>query len=185
LAGNLLAARRTHRLAVEIWGAALFGQPCRECGFDWTLAAAEAVALIAAAPAEVERRIHNARGDERAAAGGGWSVSEYLSHVGDNLRNWAERVQAARLAGVHEVAGYDPDELARVRGYPAIPIQVALWSLRTSCELWVPVMQAALAEQVVLHHATRGEQRAADIARNNSHDLFHHLWDLDQILHSR
>ena len=139
------------------------------------------MAVIADAPAEVERRIGMVRGDERHAAGG-WSVAEYVSHLGDNLRNWAERVQAARLGGVHEVAGYDPDELARVRGYAAIPIQVAAWSLRISCELWVPVMRAALEDRVVLQHATRGEQRAEDIARNNSHDLFHHLWDLDQIL---
>lgn len=168
---------------MEFWGAALFGQPCGECGFDWSLSPDHAVAAIAEAPPRVEERIQAARGDERRAAGG-WSVSEYVSHVSDNLRNWAERVQAARLAGVYEVAGYDPDELARVRGYGALPIQVAVWSLQISCDLWVPVMRAALEEKVVLHHATRGEQRAEDIARNNSHDLSHHLWDLDQILRS-
>jgi hypothetical protein len=169
---------------VEAWGAALFGQPCRECGFDWSLSPAHAVAVIAGAPAEVERRIQTAQGDERRAAGG-WSVTEYVSHLADNLRNWAERVQAARLGEVNEVVGYDPDELARVRGYAAIPVQAAAWSLRISCGLWVPVMQAALADGVVLHHAMRGEQRAEDIARNNCHDLFHHLWDLDQILLAR
>lgn len=166
---------------VELWGPALFGQPCRECGFDWSLSPSEAVAAIADAPAEVARRIRKARGDERRASGG-WSVSEYVSHVSDNLRNWAERVQAARLAGVPDAVGYDPDELARVRGYAALPVEVAVWSLQVSCDVWVPVMRAALHEKVVLDHATRGQQRAEDIARNNGHDLLHHLWDLDQIL---
>ena len=92
--------------------------------------------------------------------------------------------EAARLADVHEVVGYDPDELARARRYSALPVEVAVWSLVTSCEIWVSVMRAALDENIVLHHATRGRQGADDIARNNAHDLFHHLWDLDQILAS-
>ncbi len=109
-------------------------------------------------------------------------MTEYVSHIGDNLRNWSERVQGARLAGVLEVVGYDPDELAHARRYAALPVEVAAWSLGTSCEMWVSVMRAALREEIVLHHATRGRQGADDIARNNAHDLFHHLWDLEQIL---
>jgi hypothetical protein len=169
---------------MELWGAALFGQPCEQCGFDWSLSAEAAVAVVADAPAAVDSRVQGARGDEQRESGG-WSVSEYISHVGDNLRNWAERIQAWRLAGVHEVAGYDPDELARARGYAALPVQVASWSLRLSCQVWVPVMRAALQENVVLEHATRGRQCAQDIVRNNGHDLFHHLWDIDQILAAR
>lgn len=166
---------------MELWGSALFGQPCRQCGFDWSLGPEEAVAMIAEAPAAVESRVQLGRGDERRAAGG-WSVSEYVSHVSDNLRYWAERIQAARLAGVQEVVGYDPDDLARVRGYATLPVEAALWSLRVSCATWVPVMRAALQDMVPLRHATRGQLAAEDIARNNSHDQFHHLWDMDEIL---
>ena len=67
-------------------------------------------------PDEVARRVGTARGDER-RRDGGWSVSEYVSNLADNLRNWAERLQAAQLGEVREVQGYDPDELARVRRY--------------------------------------------------------------------
>jgi hypothetical protein len=35
---------------------------------------------------------------------------------------------------------------------------------------------------VVLQHATRGAQRAEDVARNNAHDAHHHLWDIDRTL---
>jgi hypothetical protein len=42
--------------------------------------------------------------------------------------------------------------------------------------------EIALARGVVLQHATRGAQRAEDVARNNAHDAHHHLWDIDRIL---
>jgi hypothetical protein len=37
----------------------------------------------------------------------------------------------------------------------------------------------------VLRHATRGAQRAEDVARNNAHDAHHHLWDIDRTLRAR
>jgi hypothetical protein len=49
---------------------------------------------------------------------------------------------------------------------------------------WVAVLQPALAEKVELLHATRGLQRAEDIARNNCHDAHHHLWDIREIVHN-
>jgi hypothetical protein len=42
--------------------------------------------------------------------------------------------------------------------------------------------EIALARGVVLQHATRGAQRAEDVARNNAHDAHHHLWDIDRTL---
>ena len=47
------------------------------------------------------------------------------------------------------------------------------------------VWAAALAGQIVLQHATRGLQRAEDIARNNAHGAHHHLWDVDRILRAQ
>ncbi|EFC85061.1 maleylpyruvate isomerase N-terminal domain-containing protein [Parafrankia sp. EUN1f] len=166
---------------MELWGAALYGDPCRDCQFDWRIDMVHAVTLVAASPAEIDRRSGGAVGGERWSAEG-WSVAEYVSHMADNLRNWAERVQGARLAGVTDIAGYDQDELARVRRYDRIPLAAARWALGISAPAWVDVMRSALAEGVVVHHATRGEQRAADIVRNNAHDVWHHLWDIDRAL---
>ncbi|WP_110241460.1 hypothetical protein [Nocardioides gilvus] len=111
----------------------------------------------------------------------GWSVSEYVSHVGDNLRQWAELMQGARLAQRTRVVGYDPDALAVSRGYAFIPLAVALWSARDAAERWCAVLTAAIDEGVELQHATRGVQRAADVARNNCHDAYHHVWDIQRI----
>lgn len=84
----------------------------------------------------------------------GWSVAEDVCHVGDNLRQWAERVQASRLAHSPEVTGYDPDWLAQARNYAAIPLPVAIWSLRLGAEVWCTVLN----------------------------DAYHHLWDVNRIL---
>ena len=59
---------------------------------------------------------------------------------------------------------------------------MAIWSLRLSAEIWCTVLNDALAEGVVLAHVTRGPQAASDIARNNTHDAYHHLWDVRRIL---
>jgi hypothetical protein len=166
---------------METWGAALYGDPCRECGFDWSLTPEQAVEQVAGWGPRLRQVVLGADGDRRRPAGG-WSVSEYVSHVGDNLRQWTERVQSARLAGQHEVAGYDPDALAAARGYATLPLAVAVWSSIRAAASWVEVLSLALDEQVVLQHATRGPQRAADIARNNCHDAHHHLWDIRRIL---
>jgi hypothetical protein len=166
---------------VEPWGAALYGDPCRACGFDWSLTPDEAVGWIAGWGPRLTAVISAADGTER-RAGGGWSVSEYVCHVGDNLRQWTERVQCARLAQQVEVAGYDPDALAEARGYAALPLAVAAWSSELAATTWAEVVRAALDEDVRLRHATRGLQRAADVARNNCHDAYHHLWDIEQIL---
>lgn len=59
---------------------------------------------------------------------------------------------------------------------------MALWSLCLSANAWCTVLNDALTEGVVLDHADRGLQTARDIARNNTHDAYHHLWDVNRIL---
>lgn len=183
MSGRLVprAARRAlgpYSWPMEPWGAALFGDPCTECGFVWSLTPYDAVAWVAGFEQRVRDAVDSLKGDERLE---GWSVAEYVSHVGDNLRQWSERVQAVRLAGQADVAGYDPDALASARGYDSIPLAVALWSAGNAAERWVEVLTAAVDEGVELHHATRGLQRAEDVARNNCHDAHHHVWDIQHI----
>lgn len=165
---------------MEAWGAALYGDPCRECGFDWSIGAADAIAWVSTFDGRLAEATANARGDERRPSGG-WSVTEYTAHIGDNLRQWAERVQGARLDGRTELAGYDPDELAAARGYADLTLGAASWSACQAALLWVSVLEPAVTEGVSLRHATRGPQRAEDVARNNCHDAYHHLWDIQTI----
>lgn len=63
----------------------MFGDPCGECGFSWSVATSEAGAMIAGLPERLGVLLSGATGDERHLALG-WSVTGYVAHVGDNLR---------------------------------------------------------------------------------------------------
>lgn len=159
---------------MEEWGAALYGDPCHECGFGWSVTADEAIERVAMLPSRLTDATAGVDGRMRRPTGG-WSVSEYVTHVGDNLRMWAERVQSARIAGVRRVGGYDPDALSAARRADLLPLPVALWSAGLSAAAWVDVVRAAVDEAIELDHETRGLQRAEDVARNNCHDAHHHF----------
>lgn len=166
---------------MEAWGAALYGDPCRECGFDWSIAPPDGIRWVETLPERLTDATRHAQGAERRAHGG-WSVTEYICHIGDNLRQWSERIQCARLSGSSAVAGYDPDTLAAARGYAELTLESAIWSTAISVREWAAVLQDALAEGIHLSHASRGTQTAQDIVRNNCHDGHHHLWDVKEIL---
>ncbi|MDQ1306201.1 MAG: hypothetical protein QG671_2033 [Actinomycetota bacterium] len=166
---------------MESWGADRYGSPCRECGFDWLLTPEDAIMWISRLSSLLDAAALPPDGLKRRGSGG-WSVVEYVGHIGDNLRQWAERVQAVRLTGQPHVGGYDPDALAVARGYSALPLAAVVWSTSQAVGEWISVLRPALHEAIELDHAGRGRQRAEDVARNNCHDAFHHLWDIQQIL---
>ena len=166
---------------MEKWGAELYGDPCLGCGFGWGLTPRDAVLSVRALPELYAQRLGDATGQER-HPDLTWTAAAYVSHVTDNLRTWAERLAGGYLAGVSQVPGYDPDLLSQARHYNEISLAGALWSLRWAIEAWAEAVEAGLAAGVVLQHATRGAQRAEDVARNNAHDAHHHLWDIDRIL---
>ncbi len=177
---------------MEQWGATLYGNPCRECGFAWELTPEQAIASVRAVPAAYAARLAGATGRER-HPDLTWTAAAYVAHVTDNLRTWSERLAGASppgdlaapgatLARDLAVPGYDPDLLARARHYDELPLAGTLWSLRWAAAAWTEAVQQALAADVTLHHATRGPQRAEDVARNNAHDAHHHLWDITRTL---
>ncbi len=122
------STRRWYVPAMEPWGAMQFGDPCKECAFDWSLSPQAAIQWVSHLQARLTAITSSAEGSERRESGG-WSVTEYVCHVGDNLRQWAERVQGARLAGVVAVSGFNPDDLALARRYETLPLAAALWSI--------------------------------------------------------
>ncbi|NGO11700.1 hypothetical protein G5C60_29920 [Streptomyces sp. HC44] len=166
---------------MELWGVRLYGNPCRDCGFDWALTPLDAVAQVSRVPERYAGLLKGRRGDEFHPELA-WNVTAYVSHVTDNLRTWAERLVGARLSGARRVPGYDQDLLAKARCYNDIVLEGALWSLQGAARAWVESVSAALDEGVVLEHAARGIQRAEDVARNNAHDAAHHAWDIERIL---
>jgi hypothetical protein len=163
------------------WGSNLYGNPCRECNFDWELSAADAVDLVEQFPGIYAARVEGATGKETCRELE-WSVSAYVIHVADNLRIWSERLAGARLSGESRVTGYDNDLLAVARRYDEINLHAALWSLSWAAQEWSDSLRVALVAGTELQHSDRGLQTAEDVARNNAHDANHHLWDIERII---
>lgn len=166
---------------MQSWGAALYGDPCRECGFDWSLTPEAAAELVAGIPRSYAALLADRDGSER-HPDLEWTAGGYVCHVTDNLRIWAERLAGAGLGGASEVPEYDQDLIGQARFYNRIPVAGALWSLQRAAWNWGEAVDLARRRGVVLTHAGRGEQRVEDVARNNAHDAYHHGWDIRRSL---
>ena len=78
------------------WGADTFGDPCRECGFDWSQPHDAANAVVVAAPAVIGALL-DGRDGRSARPGLEWTAVGYVCHVGDSIRVWSERLASVAL----------------------------------------------------------------------------------------
>lgn len=167
---------------MEAWGVALYGNPCRACGYEWPVSPELAVALVGEIPNRYAALLSWATGRER-HPDLEWTVGAYVCHVVDNLRIWAERLAGAGLGGGStQVVSYDGEALASARGYASVSLPASLWSLRHAALDWRDAVLLASACGALLMHESRGEQTWSDVARNNAHDAFHHEWDIRRSL---
>jgi hypothetical protein len=165
------------------WGTSTYGDPCRACGFAWTVSLDDASTQMAEVPAAYAGLLAGATGRER-QADLTWSVAAYVCHVGDNLRIWSERLMGVALGAAPEVVGYDENELARARHYEDIPLESALWSLRMAVDQWLIAVTRSRPTGPVLLHPERGRQSLLEVAQSNLHDARHHQWDIATTLRS-
>jgi hypothetical protein len=164
------------------WGPQTYCDPCAGCGFSWMASPATIESIVDNAAAEFESLLGGRMGSERIPSLT-WSVQAYVWHAGDNLRIWAERLVAAASGGVPPVPGYDQDLLAEARGYEAMPVGAALWSLTRAIGDWQEaVRMIGDRSDVVLAHPAMGPYTMADVTRQVAHDLVHHLDDVRTIL---
>jgi hypothetical protein len=159
------------------WGSDLYGNPCRECGFSWSITLNEGVTLVTDMSVEYRSSLMGATGKEQHPRLS-WSVAAYVCHVADNLRIWAERLAGIAAGGPPEVGLYDDNLLAQARQYEMVPLEAALWSLEQSIASWQLGVEQAAAADVVLVHPEYGEQTVDEVVRSNAHDTAHHLWDI-------
>ncbi len=163
------------------WGPSTYGQPCRECAFEWTLAFEDAAANMSELAASYRDLLRRATGREQ-HPDLSWSTAAYVSHVADNLRIWSERLQGVTLGASLRVGSYDENELAVARNYETIPLQAAMWSLQLSVTEWHKAIAAARRKGTVVIHPERGEMDLLDVVVANTHDAQHHLWDIERTL---
>jgi hypothetical protein len=161
------------------WGPATYGDPCRQCGFRWTMTQANAVELVIALPPRIATLLDGLDGSQR-HPDLEWPVVAYVSHVADNLRIWAERLAGAGLGTPGVVALYDQDLLARARRYERIALTAALWSLDRAVSDWSEAVVLADRAGITLVHPERGVLAVIDVVRSNAHDALHHRWDIER-----
>lgn len=163
------------------WGAATYGEPCRECGFSWTIDLDGARAVIAQTPAVYAERCQGSTGDER-LPGLSWPVVAYVCHVADNFAIFAERLVGIVRSGRATVTPYDEDELADARHYEATSLGGALWSLERHAGDLLDALAFADAAHAAMYHPDRGDQDVLAVAQSVAHDAFHHTWDLERLV---
>lgn len=163
------------------WGPSVYGEPCRECEFAWTIPVPEAIALVANLPISFSGLLEGRAGTERHPELD-WSVTGYVLHVADNLRIWAERLMGVLGGAPLLVGNYDENKLADARSYREIPPQAAMWSLARSVDDWLRAVEAAPVSDVVMIHPVRGELVLSDVVLSNAHDGLHHQWDIERTL---
>jgi hypothetical protein len=168
------------------WWIAEWGNPCRECGFDWSQAPEVVIAAVEELPDQFDAALAGHTGAERApdAHPGqpSWSAKAYVFHVADNLRIFAERLEGVFAGAPTTLAAYDQDQLAAARDYEAMSLQSALWSVRAAVATWANAARASLARSDTYLHAERGELNAAEITRGPGHDALHHYVDVTRAL---
>ena len=163
------------------WGAGFYGDPCRECGYEWTISPEDATALILDAPRRFSELLDGADGSVR-HRDLTWSVKAYVSHVADNLRGWAERIRSGTAAGQTLLRPVDPDAMAAIRGYEHMPLETALWSLQHSANIWADAIAGSGGSDIEFTHPTRGQQSLAELVLTVAHDTAHHEWDIRRSL---
>jgi hypothetical protein len=163
------------------WGLSTYGQPCGACAFDWALPLDDAAPTMSAIAASYGDVLRGATGREQ-HRDLSWTSAAYVSHVGDNLRIWTERLRGVALGASRRVGSYDENELARARNYDAIPLPAALWSLRLSVAEWLKAVDDTPRSGTVLLHPERGAMDLREVVVSNIHDVRHHLWDIERTL---
>ncbi len=163
------------------WGASVYGDPCRECGYNWNLSLTNAISLVSHLPTAYGGLLTGRSGNEQHPELN-WSVSEYVTHVADNLRIWAERLMGVLRGASPLVGSYDENLLAKARNYRQIPVEAAMWSLTRSVDDWLAATEASATSGVVVIHPERGEMTLSDVVLSNAHDAIHHQWDIARTL---
>jgi hypothetical protein len=73
-----------------------YGDPCRECGFEWSVKPAICLAIVSDAPARF-KSIPTGQDGRRSLPGLQWNAVAYVAHVADVLRIWSDRIAASAL----------------------------------------------------------------------------------------
>jgi hypothetical protein len=159
-------------------GIRLYGDPCRECGFTWSMSQADAEGVLAEIPGRMRTALAGSDGTAR-HPDLTWTAAAYICHVGDNLRIYAERMAGAAAGAQAPITEYDQNELAGARRYNVVPSVTALWALERAAGDWQTAV--ALCEpQTTLTFDDGVTAVVGEVVLRTTLDAHHHVWDVER-----
>jgi hypothetical protein len=154
------------------------GADCAECGFDWTTDGEPALAHLRRAPGRFDELLGN-RDATRQPDPQVWSPSAYVWHIGDVVRAWSERLHSLGIDPSAPWAGFDPNEIARARNYPALPPRTGPWALARAVDALELALEA-LDMDTAFVHPEWGHGTVTDALRWVAHEVVHHELDVQR-----
>lgn len=155
---------------------------CAECGYDWSAPVAQAVAIIAAFPADAARLLP---GDTTPALRtrpelGTWSPLEYLAHTGDAIDWYADRVQRVLAEHRPVLEPFDWDAHTAGQRYHERRLADVLDGVERGCARLTAVLGEIAADdwRRAGVGSTGPPRTVADLVHRAAHEARHHLRDI-------
>ncbi len=152
---------------------------CAECGFDWSVEDYEILVGLCVREVAVFGEVMSRVDPSEAVQPGLWSASRYVWHTVDVLRFGTERLWTISADPSYGVPVWDENVMAEVRSYDDLSPVVGLVALIEAALAW---RQAALEapQDAETPHPEAGAISAFDVVQRNTHEVSHHLWDVQR-----
>lgn len=156
---------------------AIYGDPCRGCGYDWSHDPVTCDGIVVGAPARFEAVLAG-RGKREPCGELQWNATAYVTHLADVVRIWSDRVAAAALGSSDPVVPFDEDALGTACGYLDLPLTGGLWALGRAVGDWKAAETLADPMRTTLNHPEQGVLSLDEVRRILAHEAEHHFADL-------
>ncbi len=153
-------------------------EACPQCGYRWDTSYADACELIRSSPDRFEAALDGGDGMVP-QEDGSWNATAYVWHLTDLARSWAERWRQIEADPGSRLVGWDPDQLAEVRGYRSLPTTPGLWALRRAVDDLMASTDA-VGRSAQFIHGDWSDGDVGDAMVWLGHEFRHHEQDVRQ-----
>lgn len=151
---------------------------CPKCGYDWATTYEVALEIVRDAPDRFASALHDNDG-MAPQHDGSWNATAYVWHMIDFSRSWMERWYQIIDDPGSTLVGWDPDELADLRGYRSLPTRPALRTLREAVGALVAATLEAGPDARFMH-GDWGSGDVGDATIWMGHEFHHHELDIKE-----